>query len=42
MRYQLKVYGSYEPATYHFSDPRELAEFLLQQESIMEVSVDEV
>lgn len=42
MTYQLKVYGSYEPTTYHFSDPRELAEFLLQQESIMEVMVNEV
>lgn len=42
MRYQLKVYGSYEPATYHFSDPRELADFLLSQESIVEVMVSEV
>lgn len=42
MRYRLTVYGSYEPSMYHFSDPRDLAEFLLAQESILEVSVSEV
>ena len=42
MTYQLKVYGSWEPETYHFSDPRDLAEWLLEQESIMEVMVNEV
>lgn len=42
MTYQLKVYGSYEPETYHFSDPRDLVEWLLEQESIVEVMVNEV
>jgi hypothetical protein len=42
VRYQLKVFGKYEPDTYHFTDPRDLAEFLLGQESIVEVMVDEV
>ena len=42
MRYQLRVFGKYEPDTYHFTDPRDLAEFLLSQESIVEVMVDEV
>lgn len=40
--YQLKVYGKYEPDTYHFSDPRDLADFLLGMESIAEVMVNEV
>ena len=42
MTYQLKVYGSYTPETYHFSDPRDLAEWLLARESIVEVMVSEV
>ena len=42
MRYQLRVFGKYEPDTYHFTDPRDLADFLLSQESIVEVMVDEV
>ena len=42
VRYQLKVFGKYEPETYHFTDPRDLAEFLLSQESILEVAVREV
>ena len=42
MTYQLKVYGKHEPDTYHFSDPRDLADFLLAQETIVEVMVDEV
>ena len=42
MAYQLKIYGQLVPETYHFSDPRDLAEFLLGLESIVEVMVDEV
>lgn len=42
MKYQLKVYGSMNPETYHFSDPRDLADWLLAQESIVEVMVNEV
>jgi hypothetical protein len=42
VRYQLQVFGKYEPDTYHFTNPRDLAEFLLSQESIVEVMVNEV
>lgn len=42
MTYQLVVYGSLVPEKYHFSDPRELADWLLARESIVEVMVNEV
>lgn len=42
MRYRLAIFGRYNPDYYHFSDPKELVKWLVDQDEILEVEVDEV
>jgi len=42
MTYQVTVHGGYNPDYYHFSEPQGLVDWLLDQDSILEVEVREV
>ena len=42
MRYQVAVFGGYNPDYYHFSDPKELAQWLVDQDGKLEVEISEV
>ena len=42
MRYRLSIFGRHNPEHRHFTDPKELVEWLVDQDEILEVEVDEV
>ena len=42
MRYRLSIFGRHNPEHRHFTDPKELVEWLGDQDEILEVEVDEV
>ena len=42
MRYRLSIFGRHTTEHRHFTDPKALVEWLVDQEEILEVEVDEV